>query len=145
MIYSRFVETIKSDEGFRADPYLDTVGVATIGFGTTSYYPGDPVTLTDPSITEEVAQQLMQSDLYTALMDAQSLYSTFNQMNATRQEVVSNMAYNLGKSRLSGFKNMIAACDIRDWETAADEMMDSQWYEQVGSRAVRLVDEMRHG
>ena len=113
MIYERFVQAIQSDEGFRSTPYYDTADppVPTIGYGTTAYYPGDPVKINDPAITEGVAQQLMQSDLFTALGDAQAIFSTFQHMNDTRQEVVCNMAYNLGKGRLLGFKNMIKACD----------------------------------
>ena len=145
MIYQRFSETIQSDEGFRSEPYLDTVNVPTIGYGTTHYYPDDPVTMDDPGIDEAMALQLMQSELYTALQDAQSLYSTFQDMNSVRQEVVCNMAYNLGKTRLAGFKNMIAACDVEDWATAADEMIDSKWYRQVKGRAERLEQEMRTG
>ena len=33
--------------------------------------------------------------------------------------------------------------DARDWDSAADEMVDSRWYRQVGRRAERLVDRMR--
>lgn len=145
MNFQRFSSTIQSDEGFRSNPYIDTVGVPTIGYGTTNYYPDDPVTLADPPISKEAAAQLMQADLFTALEDAQSLFSTFNGMNSVRQEVVCNMAYNLGKSRLAGFKKMIAACDAHDWLTAADEMIDSKWYQQVGARAQRLEQEMRTG
>lgn len=31
----------------------------------------------------------------------------------------------------------------RDWNKAADEMVDSKWYTQVPNRARRLVDRMR--
>ena len=33
--------------------------------------------------------------------------------------------------------------DSRNWEKAADEMVDSKWYEQVTRRADRLVVRMR--
>jgi lysozyme len=33
----------------------------------------------------------------------------------------------------------------KDYEEAADEMLDSKWAEQVGTRAVRLADQMRRG
>jgi hypothetical protein len=33
--------------------------------------------------------------------------------------------------------------DARDWEQAADEMVDSNWYRQVTNRADRLVERMR--
>ncbi len=145
MNYQRFEDTIKSDEGFSEVPYLDTVGVATIGYGSTHYLPDDPVTLQDAPLTEENATQLMRADLYTAMKDAHDLFANFGSMNDVRQEVVCNMAYNLGWNRLSGFKKMIAACNVLDYDTAADEMIDSKWYDQVGQRSERLTDEMRKG
>jgi len=33
--------------------------------------------------------------------------------------------------------------DARDWDAAADEMVDSGWYKQVTNRADRLVNRMR--
>ena len=33
--------------------------------------------------------------------------------------------------------------DAGDWNKAADEMVDSRWFEQVPNRAKRLVDRMR--
>ena len=38
---------------------------------------------------------------------------------------------------------MKAGVDAKDWNRAADEMVDSRWYAQVGRRAERLVDRMR--
>ena len=38
---------------------------------------------------------------------------------------------------------MKAGVDARDWNLAAEEMVDSRWYAQVGKRAERLVDRMR--
>ena len=145
MNFYRFKITIESDEGFCATPYIDSVGVPTIGFGTCEYSPGNPVTMVDPPVDKPTATVFMQTDLWTAVMDAQGLFSTFDQMNSVRQEVCANMAYNLGLGRLSGFTKMIQACDVLDWNTAADEMVDSRWYSQVGTRSMRLVNQMRYG
>jgi len=38
---------------------------------------------------------------------------------------------------------MKAGVDARDWQQAADEMVDSRWYNQVTNRADRLVKRMR--
>lgn len=49
-------------EGFRASPYVPTQGdVPTIGYGTTVYEDGRPVTLADPAITKERALQLVRN------------------------------------------------------------------------------------
>ena len=54
------------------------------------------------------------------------------------------MMFNLGYPRLSAFKGMRSGVDARDWERAADEMVDSRWYNQVPNRAERLVTRMRN-
>ena len=38
---------------------------------------------------------------------------------------------------------MKAGVDSRDWGKAAEEMIDSRWYNQVTNRAERLVNRMR--
>jgi lysozyme len=55
------------------------------------------------------------------------------------------MAYNLGLNRLRGFKQLRHYLQQGDYEKAANEMVDSMWYGQVGERAQRLVDDMRVG
>ena len=54
------------------------------------------------------------------------------------------MMFNLGYPRLSKFKGMKRGVDARDWQSAADEMVDSRWYRQVTKRADRLVERMRN-
>ena len=51
--------------------------------------------------------------------------------------------FNLGYPRLSKFKGMKRGVDSQNWNSAADEMIASRWYVQVGPRAQRLVDRMR--
>jgi lysozyme len=49
----------------------------------------------------------------------------------------------MGRPRLSKFKGMKSGVDARDWNRAADEMVDSRWYRQVTNRADRLVTRVR--
>jgi hypothetical protein len=49
----------------------------------------------------------------------------------------------MGRTRLSKFRGMKRGVDARDWDAAADEMVDSAWYRQVTNRAERLVKRMR--
>ena len=49
------------------------------------------------------------------------------------------MCFQLGRPRLSKFKNMIAAVEDLDWVKMADEMEDSNWYRQTPNRAKRLI------
>ena len=72
-------------------------------------------------------------------------YPFFDDLNDVRQRVFVNMTFNLGSTRLAMFKKFLAAVEARDYETAAEEMLDSKWAEQVKGRADRLADMMRSG
>jgi lysozyme len=140
----RLQERVMKDEGFRAKSYLDTEGIPTIGYGTTRW-PGMGEVQLGESILPEDAKTLLRGDLWGAILDAEHIFTRFHEMNAVRQEVLANMAYNLGRSRLAGFKKMIAAAFELDYKKMAEEMVDSKWYKQVGGRAQRLVAAMRTG
>jgi hypothetical protein len=56
--------------------------------------------------------------------------------------VVVDMMF-MGEAAFAGFKNMIAALKNLDYNTAADEMVNSNWYEQVKNRGVEDVALMR--
>ena len=77
------------------------------------------------------------------LSDCEILYPDFGDLPEEAQQIIANMMFNLGRPRLSKFKGMKAGVDARDWERAADEMVDSSWYRQVTNRADRLVVRMR--
>lgn len=144
MNFTRLIEQIKEDEGFRHNPYQDTRGVWTIGYGTTKIG-NDPVTKHTAPIPYTEAENHLKADLYTACMDAQRIFPSFYGMTALRQEVLVNMAYNLGGTRLARFTKLNAALLNFDYDKAADEMVDSKWYWQVGNRSRRMVEQMRTG
>lgn len=54
------IEVIKTFEGFRSKPYLDSAGIPTIGYGFTIYPDGRRVTLNDKHITKEEADRIMK-------------------------------------------------------------------------------------
>ena len=53
------------------------------------------------------------------------------------------MMFNLGRTRLTQFKDLKKAIENRNFSSAADAMVDSRWYTQVPNRAERLVHKMR--
>jgi lysozyme len=54
---------IKQFEGFRTAPYLDSVGVATIGYGTILYSDGAKVTMKDPACTDAEATSWLSHEM----------------------------------------------------------------------------------
>ena len=77
------------------------------------------------------------------MSDCHKLYSDFDSLPEEAQLIIANMMFNMGRPRLSKFKGMKRGVDARDWNQAADEMVDSRWYKQVTNRANRLVERMR--
>jgi lysozyme len=56
-----------------------------------------------------------------------------------------DISFNLGQTRLRGFKNALAAMEEENFDEAADEFMNSRWAEQVKSRAPEVTEMIRTG
>ena len=138
-------EEIEYDEGSVNKIYLDHLGLATFGIGHLvtewdeeyGWEVGTPV-------SEDRCNEVFDSDIQVVLSDCEHLYPDFNELPEEVQRIIANMMFNMGRPRLSKFKGMKAGVDARDWNKAADEMVDSRWYRQVTNRAERLVERMRN-
>ena len=138
-------EEIKYDEGSVNKIYLDHLGLATFGIGHLvtewdeeyGWEVGTPV-------SEDRCNEVFDSDIQVVLSDCEHLYPDFDELPEEVQRIIANMMFNMGRPRLSKFKGMKAGVDARDWQKAANEMVDSRWYRQVTNRAERLVERMRN-
>jgi lysozyme len=135
---------IEADEGCKYEIYLDHLGLPTFGIGhlvteVDEEY-NQPVGTT---ITADRVAECFNKDVGTVLEDCERLYPDFDSLPEEVQLIIANMMFNMGYPRLSKFKGMKAGVDARDWQQAADEMVDSKWYHQVTNRAERLVSRMR--
>jgi lysozyme len=142
-------EQLKIDEGVKYEIYKDTKGLDTVGVGhlITSHdleY-GRPVGTT---ITENRASELFEEDLDIHIEECEVLYNEFHSYPGEVQEILVNMCFNMGRPNLAKFKGMRRGLDARDWNAAADEMVDSKWYRELddlgSERAKRLVTRMRN-
>ena len=137
-------EELADDEGCKYEIYLDHLGLPTFGIGALikEHDPeyGQPV---GTPVSEERVRKRFNLDIAVTIEDCGRLYPDFDDLPEEAQLVIANMCFNLGYPRLSKFKGMKAGVDARDWNKAADEMVDSRWYTQVPNRARRLVDRMR--
>jgi len=55
------------------------------------------------------------------------------------------MCFNMGITKLLGFKNTLRMMKAGDYDGAADGMLQSLWAKQVKGRADELAEQMRHG
>jgi lysozyme len=93
--------------------------------------------LDDVGISENEALILLANDIKRCQTEA-SKFAWFNALSEVRQDVILSMLFNLGLPRFKGFRKMIAALARRDYVEAADQMLESQWAEQVGDRVLTL-------
>ena len=137
-------EELEADEGCKYEIYLDHLGLPTFGIGhlITKNDPefSDPV---GTPVSEARVRDAFEDDINIVIDDCDYLYPDFDSLPEEVQRIIANMMFNLGYPRLSRFKGMKAGVDSRDWNKAADEMVDSRWYKQVPNRAERLVQRMR--
>jgi lysozyme len=137
-------EQLEIDEGVKYEVYKDHLGYATFGIGHL-VLESDPEHGCDvgTSVSESRVIEAFEQDVQTVLRECKILYSDFESLPETAQQVIANMMFNMGRPRLSKFKGMKRGVDARDWNTAADEMVDSGWYRQVTKRADRLVQRIK--
>lgn len=121
-------------EGRRSKPYRDTEGVLSIGVGRNL----------ERGLSDDEIDYLLANDMRTAEQDA-AMLGYWSRLDDARQLVVADLVFNLGLTKWLRFENANAALSAGDYEKAADEMVDSKWYGQVGRRAVKLVKAMRTG
>lgn len=132
---------LKIDEGVVYEIYLDHLNYPTFGVGhlikESDGEFGHPV---GTKISEERVAEAFEQDLDIAISECVVLYGDgFNCWPDEVQQILVNMMFNLGRPRLSKFKNMYLHLQNEDWANAAAEGRDSRWYHQVGLRSERLM------
>ena len=129
------IEQLRIDEGESLVIYYCTASAPTIGIGRNL----------EAGITKEESNYLFMNDIARVKLELLSAVIRFYMLSFNRQYVLINMCFNLGLTRFMRFKKMLAALECRDYEEAANQMLDSKWAKQVGERSVRLAKKMLEG
>ncbi len=126
------------DEGYRMHPYRCSAGKLTIGIGRN---------IEDVGISRPEAEVLLKNDVDMAIAHLTANYPEwYVLLSLERQRVCIEMVFQLGPRGFAGFRKMIAALAIMDYETAAAEMLDSKWATRdTPERAQRAASRMRSG
>lgn len=112
----KLIAFLKEKEGFRSNPYQDSAGVWTIGYGTT-FINGVRVTANTPPVTKEVAieyvREHLKKEFEPGIKAAIRVPITQGMFDACV-----DFAYNLG---VGGFRksDILTALNAGDYETAA--------------------------
>lgn len=139
-------EQLKIDEGVVYEIYEDHLGYPTFGVGhlvlESDPEHGQPV---GTPVSEERVKECFEKDLDIAESECVVLYGdAWETFPGEVQEVLVNMLFNLGRPRLTKFKNFNAKILEGDYAGAAPEGLDSLWARQVGARANRLMERLEN-
>jgi len=152
-----FINKLIAHEGLRLQVYQDTLGIDTIGIGRNLEDRGitkeeldwmdipNMDAVYEYGITEADAMYLAKNDVQIVEEELVRAHPCVEDLDAVRQLVLVDMAFNMGVPRLNKFKKMWAAVHENKFDIAAKEMLDSRWAIQVKSRSTKLAHAMHHG
>jgi len=124
------IDIIKKHEGCSLTMYKDTRDVWTIGYGHNLA----------EGIDAETADFILKRDLEKHTIELDRNKPFWRELPDNVQIVVLSMQFNMGYPRFSKFIKFWDAIQRKDFESAAIEMEDSRWWEQIKSRGPELRD-----
>lgn len=131
---------IIASEGISLKKYKDSLGYSTIGIGH--------LIKKDESFPNKIdmgtAMSLFDADYAKHVNDASQLPG-FNELDPIRQAALIDMTFNMGPSKVKKFTGMLSALKRKDYDAAADSVLNSRYASQVGARAQRVAELIRSG
>ena len=137
--FNELIEMLKVHEGVETYAYKCSENKTTIGVGRNVDKNGGL------GLSDDEVDYLLQDDINRIILELDSEYSWYSDLDDVRQNAMIDISFNLGQTRLRAFKKALAAMSEGDWDEAADQFMDSRWSEQVGIRAKNLTEMIRSG
>jgi lysozyme len=137
-IGTKGLELIKSFEGLKLKPYLCPAKVPTVGYGSTFYENGKKVKITDPSITEQRASELLLDSLkgFERYVDSYCR----DDINQNQFDALVSFCYNLGPANLKSSTLLKKANVNPNDPTIAQEFL--RW-NKAGGRALKGLTKRR--
>jgi lysozyme len=129
-------QLLVNHESYKQFPYVDTTGHLTIGIGRN---------LNDRGISTSEAFYLLDDDIIYFTGKLNHFLPFFSKLDENRQIALVDMCFNLGVQGFLGFRKMLSALERGDYQEAADQILQSEWYNQVGQRASTISNILRSG
>jgi lysozyme len=131
-VTGKLLEMLKRHEGVEHHIYRCSAGFWTLGAGR-NVDPQGGLGLSDDEV-----DYLLQNDIERVIKELSTEYRWFNSLDDVRKDAMIDISFNLGATRLRGFKRALAAMEVADYTTAAKEFLDSKWSRDVKGRATEL-------
>lgn len=123
-------------EGYKRGLYVDTLGNSTIGIG---------YNITDRGLPDWCIDKLFIDDAVEHHSALSRDFHWFDSLSDNRKIALIDMCF-MGYKKFLEFKNMLSALNIKCYNTAASEIVNSEWAKQVQKkRADDVVNWILHG
>lgn len=142
MTTDNLIPDLFRDEGYRAKPYKDSRGFWTGGVG---HLLSMSTTYSDVYNRYTAADWMnaLAADIRTTEANLDSSLPWWRQLSDVRQDVMVNLAFNLGTAELTTWKHTLGDIEAGRFHAAdIDLVSDQPWASQVGARALRLAIQM---
>ena len=96
-------------------------------------------------LSDDEIDYLLKNDIARVEAELEAEYSWFKNLDRVRKDAMIDISFNLGATRLRGFKKSLALMETGDYSAAAQEFLDSRWAEQVGNRAIEVTTMIETG
>jgi lysozyme len=130
-VTEQLLEMLKRHEGVRSKVYLCSAGYETIGVGRN-------ISKSGMGLSGDEVDYLLENDIVRVIKELSSEYPWFKDLDDVRKDAMIDISFNLGATRLRGFKRALAAMEVADYKMAAKEFLDSKWSRDVKGRATEL-------
>jgi lysozyme len=137
-VTDKLLEMLKRHEGVRSHVYLCSAGYETIGVGRN-------ISKSGMGLSDDEVNYLLENDILRVLKELSSEYPWFNDLDDVRKDAMIDISFNLGATRLRGFRRALAAMEVADHTLAAKEFLDSKWSRDVKGRAHELASMIATG
>lgn len=132
---ARLSKQLQIEEGVRLKLYPDSKGILSIGVGRNIQANG---------IRPDEAELMLANDI-AASVTFLSQYAWYTKLSDVRRAAIIDMSF-MGVDRLLHFVLMIAALDAGNYAEARAQVVNSQWFKDVGpTRGNRVADMIASG
>ena len=142
----RLITSIIKNEGFRVRPYLDSLGIETVGIGFNIKY----LNFKRYGLNKDNLYVPYRKSLEILNDKIDDIVTTFFRLDWTEelpeciQEIFIEQIYQIGWLKFYKFRKMIKAAKMQRWDKVIMEMKDSVWYEkQTPKRIDRYIKRIK--
>jgi len=137
-VTEKLLEMLKRHEGVKSHVYLCSAGYETIGVGRN-------ISNTGMGLFDDEVDYLLENDIARVIKELSLEYPWFTDLDDVRKDAIIDISFNLGATRLRGFRRALAAMEVADYTLAAKEFLDSKWSRDVKGRAHELASMIETG